>query len=94
MEFLSIALTVVNDVSPGRLIETLIALVVIWSRVKPFLTKYDQRLANLEKAVSDGFKNGETRFQNIENRVSVLEQKVNLPDNNGSNQGVGNGKTV
>jgi len=90
MDFFSLLSTAVEDVSPGRLIETILALVVIWTRVKPFLKSYDERLKNLEQAVKDGFKQGELRFQKIEdaakdtadrvsrveNRVSILEQKL------------------
>ena len=90
MDFFSLLSTAVEDVSPGRLIETILALVVIWTRVKPFLKSYDERLKNLEQAVKDGFKQGELRFQKIEDavksnaesveqletRVTVLEQKL------------------
>ncbi len=69
-----------RDIQPGRLIESLIFLFVLWGRVKPHFKKIEDRMAGMENAVNNltlsmanGFAAGETRFSNIEKRLDVIE---------------------
>lgn len=63
-----------KDFEAGRLLESLIFLAVLWFRLKPHLTKIEARMAGLEDAVKLGFNSGELKFNNLENRISVLER--------------------
>lgn len=65
-----------NDLSPGRMVESMILLYIIWKKIKPHLDTLEARLAGLEKAVQDGFKTGESRFTAIEDRLAILESKT------------------
>lgn len=67
--------TLLKDVSPGRLAEGLVLTFVVWRQVKPHLTKIEERMEGLEKAVKHGFQSGEQRFENIEIRITALEQQ-------------------
>lgn len=67
-------LLVGKDIQPGRLVESLIFLGVLLWRIRPHLKRVEERLAGLEKAVTDGFKSGEQRFKGIEDRVTQLEK--------------------
>ena len=64
-----------GDLSTGRLLESFILLWIIWRKLSPHLIKIENRLAGLEKAVTDGFNMGEQRFQTIEIRLTLLENK-------------------
>lgn len=71
-----------GELSPARILESMLILFVIWRKVKPHLTKIEERMAGLEKALREGFNTGNIRFLNLENRVKELEKKG---DSNGSN---------
>ena len=73
MDFITILMALVSDFQPGRLVESLIFLVVLWKKVLPHLTKIEKRLEGLEDAVKQGFNSGELRFITIEDRISKLE---------------------
>lgn len=62
-----------SDFQPGRVVESLVFLFVLWRKVGPHLKRVEDRLEGLEKAVAAGFSSGEARFINIEDRITVLE---------------------
>lgn len=84
---LDIVFWVFKDIQPGRLVESLIFLFVMLWRVRPMFNSIKQQVADavkeiaslktevaqLKTAVTSGFQNGELRFDNLENRVKVLE---------------------
>lgn len=70
-----------QDLSGGRMIESMIILFIVWRKIKPHLHAIEERLKGVENAVTIGFKAGETRFKTIEDRLTVLEKKG---DNHGS----------
>jgi hypothetical protein len=63
-----------TEISPARMLESIILLGLIWRKLSPHLTKIENRIAGLEAAVREGFKSGELRFERIETRVTTLEQ--------------------
>lgn len=69
-----------HDLSLARMVESLVLLTIIWNRLKPHLTKLEDRLAGLEKTIKSGFDNGEQRFQNIERRINDLETQKEKQD--------------
>lgn len=79
MDFLDIAMGFASksahDLSGGRMFESLILLAIIWRKLKPHLTKIEERLQGLESAVSEGFKAGESRFQQVESRLKKVEEQ-------------------
>lgn len=62
-----------DGLSFGRMIESMAILAIVWRKLKPELKKFDERLAGLATIVENGFKSGESRFQKIEERLTVLE---------------------
>ncbi len=66
-----------KEISLGRMVESLVLLSIIWSKLKPHLTKIEDRIAGLETALRDGFKSGDHRFSMIEDRVTALEIRGN-----------------
>jgi len=89
MDFLSILEPMTKDLSPGRMLESLIVFFVVWNRLKPHLKKIEDRLEGVEKAVNSGFNSGSIRFTQIENRLEILENNKNNPIG-----GVSHGKTI
>lgn len=73
-----------REISWGRFIESLALLIIIWFKIKPHMKNIEDRLSGLETALKLGFKSGESRFENIEGRLSSLENKNGGP--NGANQ--------
>ena len=65
-----------HEISLGRMFESIVLLGLIWSKLKPHLTKIEDRLAGLEGAVRLGFDAGEVRFEKIEKDVKMLEVKI------------------
>ncbi len=63
-----------KDISIARILESTILLSLIWSKIKPHLTKIEQRMEGLEQAVKVGFNNGSIRFETIEYRLKKLEE--------------------
>lgn len=70
-----------KDFQMGRLIESLIFLAVLMTRVKPHMKKLDDRMGAIEtsvktivESVTQGFQSGETRFGNIEGRLDKIEK--------------------
>lgn len=61
-----------HEISLGRMFESLVLLGLIWSKLKPHLTKIEDRLLGVENAVQNGFKDGEIRFQKLESDHKVL----------------------
>lgn len=74
-----------HEISLGRMIESVVLLSIIWSKLKPHLKKIEDRLEGLETAVKTGFDNGETRFKLIEWRISALEQTKGPANGTSSN---------
>lgn len=75
---------ILNDIQPGRLSESLIFLAVLWWKVRPHLKKIEERMEGMERGLkgiesrmSEGFRMGEERFQNLESRVYKLEGDKN-----------------
>lgn len=69
-----------KDISLGRMTESVILFLIIWSKLKPHLKKIEDRLAGLELAVQNGLTSVETRFEKIEKRI----EKIESGDKNGS----------
>lgn len=76
MDLISLISLVFSDFQPGRVIESLVFLFVLWKKVGPHLTKIEDRLKGLEKAVATGFSAGEDRFIKIEDRLLILEKPI------------------
>lgn len=81
-EALTLILPLLKDMQPGRLIESLIFLVVLLARMKPHFKKVEDRMLGLEnglKSIRDsvnmGFSQGNARFSKIETRLDILEHK-------------------
>jgi hypothetical protein len=79
---MELLLSVLTDMQPGRLVETLIALGALWWKVSPHLNKIEARMSGMETALntmnanmSKGFAEGDKRFDRLETRVETLEQK-------------------
>lgn len=64
-----------HDVSPGRIAESFVLLWVIWRKLRPHLTKIEDRIAGVEKALLNGFNDGEIRFQRIEADIEKLKSQ-------------------
>lgn len=71
-----------QDLSPGRLFESVILLSLIWKKLGPHLKVIENRLggieskcSGLEKAMTNGFNQGELRFKQIEGRLTDLEEQ-------------------
>jgi hypothetical protein len=62
-----------TSIDKGRLVENLIFLGVLMLKFGPHLTKIEQRMDQLAKAVETGFKDGEKRFERLERRVERIE---------------------
>lgn len=77
-EVLSLAWGVLSSVQPGRLLESLIFLAVLLWRIKPFFNKVEQRLAGVEKAVVEGFKEGSQRFLQIETENKEIRERLTV----------------
>jgi hypothetical protein len=71
-----------KDLSPGRMFESVVLLVIIWSRLRPHLKVIEDRLGGVENAVKVGFEAGNQRFKIIENRIMVLEKGILKGDSN------------
>lgn len=72
--------SLLKDFEPGRFLESLAFLFVLWMKVKPHLKKIEDRMLGLENGlktfnatVTDSFKSGENRFIIIESRLDKLE---------------------
>lgn len=65
-----------HDLSLGRMTESIVVFFIVWNRLKPKLEKMDDRLDSIEKAVTNGFKSGESRFEQIEHRLEKLEVPI------------------
>lgn len=79
---IDILLWMITDVKPGRLIESIIVIVILMWKLKPHMTKMEDRMMglevgvkNLEKTMQSSFKAGDQRFSDIERRLEKLEQK-------------------
>lgn len=103
MDFvLSFTFDILKDMDKGRLAENLIFLVVLWWKVKPHLTKIEERMAGIEKGmmnfkstVDSALNAGDVRFQKIESRLDFLECLDDDETQNKTNPQEGNhGKTV
>lgn len=77
-----------NDLSPGRLVESVILLAIIWKKLGPHLKVIETRLGGiedkfkgLESTMKTGFNQGEERFKNIEGRLNGLENKPKEGEN-------------
>lgn len=64
-----------QDLSPARIVESLVLYTFLWNKLSPHLVKIEERLRGLEYAVTDGFNSGEERFKVIEMRIIALEEK-------------------
>jgi hypothetical protein len=53
--------------------ESVVLLSIIWSKLKPHLTKIEARLLGVETAVKQGFESRDVRFDKIEGRIKTLE---------------------
>lgn len=80
--FYEVFIAIAKDMQPGRLAESLIFLGVLLWRINPHLKKIEDRLKGLEIAVANGFKSGEDRFIKIEGRITALETKKELVNEN------------
>lgn len=74
---------IVSDIQPGRLVESLIFLCVLLWRIKPHLTRVEQRMKGiegcmnrLECSMTKGFNAGEQRFDDLEDRLTEVEAMV------------------
>lgn len=63
-----------SDISPGRMLESIVLLFIIWSKLKPHLKKIEDRLEGLEKAVNCKFGLSEERILKVETRLDVIEK--------------------
>lgn len=63
----------IHEISIGRMVEAYMLLHIIMHMLKPHLKKIEDRIAGLETAIRDGFKSGESRFDGLEKRVTILE---------------------
>ena len=64
-----------KDVQAGRMIESVVLLAIIWSKLKPHLTKIEDRLKGVELALQTGFNLRDERIQKNEARLTALENK-------------------
>lgn len=78
LDLLPIAISVAKDVSPGRLIESMVILFFLWKGVSKHLMKIEKRLEGLENALREGFSKGETRFQKIEDEVKEIKGRITI----------------
>jgi hypothetical protein len=74
--------SIIKDIQPGRLIESLIFLAFLMWKLRPHLKKVENRMEGIEKtmnAIKDtvnmGFSQGNARFTRIETRLDLLENK-------------------
>ncbi len=67
-----LATQVWEHAKPVEFAQGLLQAGIIWQLVKKSMK---EELAQIRKTISDGFASGETRFGNLENRVSKLETK-------------------
>lgn len=79
----ALIMSLMADIQPGRLIESLIFLTVLIWRIKPHLKKVEDRmlgmetgLNNLEKSMSLSFKAGEKRFSQIESSIENMDGRL------------------
>ncbi len=75
-----VVISILSDIQPGRLIESMIFLAVCIWKIKPHLLKIETRMQGLENCmnsikdnVSLGFTQGNARFNRIETRLEILE---------------------
>lgn len=68
------------ELNPARLLESFILLVVIWRKVRPHLTTMENEmkgvkleLNQIREGMDKGFELGNKRFEEIENRLDVVE---------------------
>lgn len=74
--------TLIKDIQPGRLLESLVFLTFLLYKIKPHLKQADKRMQSIEGTVKEikdtvtlGFAQGNARFTRIETRLDLLEQK-------------------
>lgn len=72
---MDLLLSLVSDIQPGRLMESLLLLGLFWTKVKPHLTKIEDELNGIKNSMVEGFSAGEKRFESIEARLSQIENK-------------------
>lgn len=65
-----------KDLSPGRMFESVTLLAIIWSKLRPHLTKIETRLLGVEAAVKEGTQKDNERFEKIEGRIKLIEERT------------------
>lgn len=75
--------SLLNDMEPGRLFESLIFLFVLIWRMRPHLKLIEDRMAGIEssltamdKSMNKSFQAGEQRFSNLEHRFELMEDRI------------------
>jgi hypothetical protein len=81
IDLLNLLNPIVSTIEPGRLIESLIFLVVLLWKLNPHLKKIEDRMEGIENAVREKFVAGESRFEEIETRLDSLETNLSGSEN-------------
>lgn len=73
---MDLVMWVLQDMEPGRMVEGLIYLMVLFWKVKPHLNKVEQQMAGVVtelQKINMRLAHGEERFDKIEDRLNKLE---------------------